>query len=153
MIDKVKNFGKITAYTCVDGIYDKDKKVFDYFAINLDYAKGFGDNCYKATLNPSNYKILKLEEWNKIYKEKTGLNGNKYNRHQGIFVVGSENLATNYEEAIIRFRQALGDNITNEFLAQLISSDAIYGEDAGYVGSFVFAIKNKDMIINIESLS
>ena len=152
MIEKVKNFGKTTAYTCVDGVYDKNKKVFDYFAVNLEYVKHFGDNCYKATLDISSYKILKLEEWNKIFKEKTGLNGNKYNRHQGIFVIGEESLSTYYDEPIIRFKQALGDDIGNRFLEELNKCDAVYGEDAGYVGEFVFAVKNKDMVINIEAL-
>ena len=68
MIDKVKNFGTTTTYTCVDGVYDKNKKPFDYFAVNLEYAKHFGDNCYIATLNTSNHKILTLEKWNKLYK-------------------------------------------------------------------------------------
>lgn len=153
MIKKIKNFGKTTVYTCVDGVYDKNKKVFDYFAVNLEYAKHFGDNCYKATLDTSTYKILKLEEWNKIFKEKTGLNGNKYNRHQGIFVIGEENLSTKYAEPIIRFKQALGDDIGNRFLEELNNCDAVYGEDAGYVGDFVFAVKNKDMVIKIEALS
>ena len=153
MIDKVKNFGTTTVYTCVDGVYDKNKKPIDYFAVNLEYAKHFGDNCYIATLNTSKYKILTLEKWNKLYTEKTGLNGNKYNRHQGIFVIGEENLSTNYNEPVIRFRQALGDEITNKFLDELKICDAVYGEDAGYVGDFVFAVKNKDMIFKIEALS
>jgi len=78
MIEKVRGFGKTIVYTCVDGIYDKTKKPIDYFSINLDYAKHFGDNCYKVTLLTSGYNILNLEEWNEIYTEKTGLNGNKW---------------------------------------------------------------------------
>ena len=152
MIEKVKNYGKTTAYTCIDGVYDKKQRVFDYFSVNLEYAKHFGDNCYKVTLNISNYKILNLEEWNKIYKKKTGLNGNKYNRHQGIFVIGEENLSTKYAEPIIRFKQALGNDIGNKFLEELNNCDAVYGEEAGYVDEFVFAVKNKNMVINIEAL-
>lgn len=150
LIDTVKNFGKATVYTCVDGDYDKNKKAFDYFAVNLEYAKSFGDRCYKATLDISNYKILKLERWNEIYKEKTGINGNKYNRHQGIFVIGEESLSTGYKEPVSRFKQALGDDIANKFLEELNSADAVYGEDAGCVGNFVYAVKNKDMILNYE---
>jgi hypothetical protein len=153
MINKMKNFGTTKVYTCVDGIYDKNKKTFDYFAVNLEYAKHFGDNCYMVTLNTSKFKVLEFGMWNIMYTEKTGLNGNKYNRNQGIFVVGEQNLLTNYEEPVTRFKEALGDEITNKFLDELNNCDAVYGEDAGYVDEFVFAVKNKDMVIKIEALS
>lgn len=152
MIDKVRDFGKIIVYTCVDGVYDKNKKPIDYFAVNLDYAKKFADNCYKVTLQLNGYNILDLEEWNNIYTQKTGLNGNKYNRKQGIFVIGEENLATNYEEPISRFRMALGDNIADKFIDELNTCDAVYGEDAGY-REFVYAVINKDMILNFKLLN
>jgi len=153
MIDKVKNFGKTTVYKCVDGVYDKTKNGFDYLAVNLDYAKKFGDNCYEITLDTTNYNILKLDKWNKIYTEKTGKNGNRFNRHQGLFIIGDMAITSNYNEEIKLFQQALGEEIANKFLVELNSCDAIFGEDAGYVGEFAFAVKNKDMIIKIEALS
>lgn len=152
MIDKVKNFGRITVYKCVDGIFDKNKNNVEYFAVNLEYAKHFGDNCYKITLETSNFKILKLEDWNKIYTEKTGKKGNAYNRHQGIFVIGYESITTKYEEPLNRFRVEMGDEMANQFLSEFETSDAVYGEDAGYVGDFVYAVKNKEMIVNFEAL-
>ena len=152
MIEKVKNFGKTTVYKCVDGTYDKNKSGFDYLAVNFDYAKRFDDNCYKITLDTSNYNILKLDRWNKIYSEKTGKNGNRFNRQQGLFIIGDMAITSNYNEEIKLFQQALGEEIANNFLVELNSCDAIFGEDAGYVGEFVFAVKNKDMIINIEAL-
>jgi len=152
MIEKVKNFGKTTVYKCVDGTYDKNKSGFDYLAVNFDYAKHFGDNCYKITLDTSNYNILKLDRWNKIYTEKTGKNGNRFNKQQGLFIIGDMAITSNYNEEIKLFQQALGEEIANNFLVELNSCDAIFGEDAGYVGEFVFAVKNKDMIINIKAL-
>jgi hypothetical protein len=153
MIDKVKNFGKTTVYKCVDGFYDKNKSGFDYLATNLDYSKHFGDKCYEITLDTSNYRILKLDKWNKLYTEKTGKNGNMFNRQQGLFIIGDMAITSNYSQELKLFSQALGEELTNKFLDELNNCDAIYGEDAGYVGEFVFAVKNKDMIINIEVLS
>ena len=75
LIDKVKNFGKTIVYKCVDGVYDKNQSGIDYLAVNSDYAKKFGDNCHRITIDTSNYNILKLDTWNKIYTEKTGKNG------------------------------------------------------------------------------
>jgi hypothetical protein len=153
MINKINNFGKSIAYTCLDGTYDKNNKVFDYFAVNLAYAKPYGDYCYMVTLDTSNYKVLNLGIWNKIYKDKTGLNGHKYNRNQGIFVIGEDSLGSGYEEPITRFRHELGDELANKFLDEFNSSDAIYGEDAGQVDDFVYAVKNKNMVVKIEILS
>ena len=152
MINRVKNFGNITLYRCIDGVYDKNRSGINYLAVNLDYAKKFGDNCYEITLNTTNYNILKLDKWNNIYTEKTGKNGNRFNREQGLFIIGDMAITSNYNEELKLFSQALGDELTNKFLDELNNCDAIYGEDAGYVGEFVFAIKNKDMIINIEAL-
>ena len=152
MIEKIKNFGKTTVYKCVDGSYDKNKSGFDYLAVNFDYAKHFGDNCYKITLDTSNYNILKLDKWNNIYTEKTGKNGNRFNRQQGLFIIGNMAITSNYKEEIKLFQQVMGEEMANKFLVELNNCDAIFGEDAGYVGEFVFAVKNKDMIINIEAL-
>jgi len=152
MIDKIKNFGKTKAYICVDGVYNKNQKDFDYFAIDLNYSKKFADNCYEVILDTLNSKILDLEEWNKLYRDKTGLNGNKYNKHQGIFVIGEDSLGTSYSEPITRFKEAMGEELGNRFLDELKSCDAVYGEDAGYVGEFVFAVKNKDIIVAIKLL-
>lgn len=150
MIEKLKNFGKTTLYKCVDGVYDKNKTGFDYLAVNLDYVKNFGDNCYEVTIETSNYNILKLGDWNKLYTQKTGKNGNRFNRHQGLFIIGDMAITSNYKEELALFSSAMGEELSNQFLATLNSCDAIYGEDAGYVNEFVFAVKNKDMIINIE---
>jgi hypothetical protein len=153
LIDKVKNFGKTTVYKCVDGVYDKNRSGADYLAVNLDYAKKFGDNCYKITIDTTNYNILKLDKWNKIYSEKTGKNGNRFNRQQGLFVIGDIAITSNYKEELDLFSNVLGEDLSSKFLTELNSCDAIYGEDAGYVGEFVFSVKNKDMILEIEALS
>lgn len=152
MIEKIRNFGKTKVYICVDGIYDKDKNLFDYFATKLEYSKNFAQNCYEVELNLLNSNVLDLERWNKIYKDATGSNGNKYNRTQGIFVIGEENISTNYSEPLSRFEQALGKELANDFLNELKNCDAIYGQDAGYLNEFVFAVKKKTMITKVEPI-
>lgn len=136
-------------YRCIDGEYKTDFNGIEYFAINKNYAKSFGDTCYKFTLNLNNSKILNLQKWNNLYTEKTGLNGNKYNRVQGIFVIGEESINSSYSEPLSRFSQVFPNDVVEGFINEFNTCDVIYGEDAGYPNEFVFAVKNKNIISNI----
>lgn len=137
-------------YRCINSEYDKNFNGIQYLSVNKEYSNSFGEICYKITLDIGNYTILNLGYWNKIYTDKTGKNGNIYNRHQGLFIIGEMAIGSNYADELKLFNDALGDSSTQQFLNELYSCDAIYGEDAGYVGEFVYAVKNKKMIVNIE---
>ena len=122
MIDKVKNFKNIlnenltTAYRCIDGEYNKKHDKIEFLSTNLDYSKPFGENCYKITLDTNNAKILNLQKYNELYTQKTGKNGNRFNRHQGLFVIGSMAIDSNYNEELKLFSSALGEELKNKFL-------------------------------------
>jgi hypothetical protein len=40
----------------------------------------------------------------------------------------------------------MGEELSNQFLDELNSCEAIYGEDAGYKNEYVFAVKNKNIL-------
>jgi len=140
----------LTVYRSIDNDYIKGRDNIEYFAINKSYAVNFGGKCYEVKLDISNARILKLDKWNSLYSSKTGKNGNLMNRHQGLFVIGETSIESNYNKHLEFFRDALGDDLANDFLIQLSNCDAIYGEDAGYSNEFVYAVKNKSMITNVE---
>lgn len=150
--EKRLNENLTIVYRCIDGNWNKNYDKIEFFSMNCSYAKKFGDKCYIITLDTGNYKILNLKKWNKVYSEKTGKNGNRFNRIQGLFIIGAIAINSNYNEELELFTQALGEDMANQFLSELNNCDAIYGEDAGYVGEFVFAVKNKNMIVNVETL-
>jgi hypothetical protein len=139
----------VIVYRCIDGEYNTNHNSFEYFSVDKDYAEHFGDNCYEFKLNLVNAKILELEKWNKLFKDKTGFNGNKYNRIQGIFVVGQELVTTNYEEPLITFSKFFPNEVVNQFINELNNCDAIYGQEAGYPDNYAFVVKNKKIITQL----
>ena len=151
MIDKIMNIHEslVTVYRYLDKDYNPEYSPIEYFAVNKEYASHFGDYENKFLINTDNAKILNLEYWNKLYKDKTGVNGNFYNRVQGIFVVGEESIGSKYEEPLSRFALAFPKETVNKFISEFNECDAIYGEDAGFPNEFVFAVKNKKMIKKI----
>lgn len=134
----------VPVHRCIDGDYKIEHSGIEFFAVNKEYAQGFGNNCYEFTINTSSAKILDLEKWNNLYTSKTGENGNIYNRVQGIFVIGGISIGSGYEKELEKFSQAFDEKTSQEFIDEFNSADAIYGEDAGYQGEFVFAVKNKE---------
>lgn len=139
--------GLTTVYRCIDGEYDTNYSGVEFFSVNKEYSStGFGDNCYEFIINTNGAKILNLEKWNRLYTEKTGKNGNLFNRHQGLFIIGSMVIESGYKKELDIFSQALGDEMSQKFINDFNNCDAIYGEDAGYPGEFVFAVKNKSII-------
>jgi hypothetical protein len=54
-----------------------------------------------------------------------------------------------YEKELKKFSQAFDEEIVKNFIDEFNDSDAIYGEDAGEQGEFVFAVKNKKIISQI----
>jgi hypothetical protein len=151
MINKIMHIHEslITVYRYLDNDYNPDYSPIEYFAVNKKYASNFGDYENKFLINTNNSKILNLEYWNKLYKDKTGINGNKYNKVQGIFVIGEKSIDSNYEEPLSRFSLVFPKEIVNKFINEFNECDAIYGEDAGYPNEFVFAVKNKKIIKKI----
>jgi hypothetical protein len=131
----------ITAYRCIDGEYDSNRNGIQYFAINKEYASHFGDNCYKFKIDTTNANVLNLESWNKLYTEKTGKNGNLYNRQQGLFVVGEIAISEGFSDQLELFGLECGDEMTNKFVNEFNHCDIIYGEDAGEHEK-VFAVKD-----------
>lgn len=148
MIDKVNKINKsiVNVYRCINDIHDIKYDKIEYFAVNKEYAKSFGKICYHFQINTHNAKIFDLSKWNKLYTEKTGKNGNLYNRHQGLFVIGQISISTSYEKELSVFSQVFNNNMVEEFLHEFNTCDAIYGEDAGYPNEFVFAVKNKKLL-------
>ncbi len=137
-------------YRCIDNNkYNKQFSNIEFFAINKSYASFFGSVCYQFEIDLTNSKILDLGIWNKIYKERTGENGNIYNKVQGLFVIGSENIESSYKKPLEKFSKAFGTSMANKFLDEFNNCDAIYGEDAGYPDEFVFAVKNKNIVKNL----
>ena len=86
-----------------------------------------------------------------MYKDTTGINGNKFNRIQGIFVIGEMSIAEKYAEPLSRFAKALPAE-TKQFIQELKDCDAICGEDAGYENETVYAVKPSGSHI-VSSLS
>lgn len=142
----VSKKGLITVYRCINDEYNNEYNGFGFFAINKEYSEKFGENCYSFIVDINRAKILNLEKWNKLYTQKTGKNGNLFNRQQGLFVIGSMAIDDGYEKELKAFSQALGESLSQKFTYDFNTCDAIYGEDAGYPGEFVFAIKNKSII-------
>jgi hypothetical protein len=136
---------RIRVYRCIDGEFKGFNNRIEYFSVNKNYANKFGDNCYEFWIN-TNSKILNLEKWNKLYTDKTGKNGNRFNRHQGLFIIGDMAITSNYKEELSLFSEVMGEELSNQFLDELNSCDAIYGEDAGYKNEYVFAVKNKNIL-------
>lgn len=141
----------MTVYRCLDGEYKNTDKI-EFFALDKEYAQNFGHICYKFQIDTNRAKILDLEKWNKIYKNKTDENGNLFNRVQGIFVIGKMAIESNYENELAKFSQTFDENIIQKFLDEFNSCDAIYGQDAGLPGQYTFAVKNKDILIPIPFL-
>ena len=135
----------VTAYRCIDGNYDGNRSGIQYFAVNKEYASHFGDNCYEFNIDVVNSNILNLETWNKIYSEKTGTNGNLYNRKQGLFVVGEIAINEVFSDQLELFGLECGDEMVNKFINEFNHCDIIYGEDAGEHEK-VFAVKDTKFI-------
>jgi len=142
------NLNNVKVYRCIDTPIFRERNEIEFFSLNKDYASHFGDNCFEFLIDIKNSKILDLSKYNKLYKEKTGENGNLYNRIQGIFVIGEENISTSYSDALTKFSKALPEFV-EEFSNEFKNCDAIYGEDAGYPNEFVYAVKNKSIITKI----
>jgi hypothetical protein len=174
MIDKIENFNqrnKITVYKNVDDQYTQSHNPIEFFAVNKDYASNFGNKQYTFIIDTTQSKILNLDVWNKLYTDKTG-RGSLYgyypeNSHmwlkqgqdvndrknwrfeQGLFVIGSESIGTAYKEQLEIFGKYMGQNLTEKFLNEFNTCDAIYGEDAGFPNEFVFAVKNVNIVKQI----
>lgn len=148
-LDRILNSKTIPVYRCIDGDYKEGYSDIEFFALNKEYAQGFGDNCYEFVIDTSSAKILDLEKWNNLYTNKTGENGNLYNRVQGIFVIGEMAIGSGYEKELEKFSKAFDEEIVQEFIEEFNNADAIYGEDAGYPGEFVFAIKDRGIVSQI----
>ncbi len=135
----------ITVYRCIDGDYDSNINGIQYFAINKKYASNFGDNCYEFKIDITNANVLNLESWNKLYTEKTGKNGNLYNRTQGLFVIGEISISEGFSKQLELITLEFGDEISNKFINEFNNCDIIYGEDAGYHEN-IFAVKNMKFV-------
>lgn len=140
------NSNTVIGYRYINQKYNPDFESVQFFAKNKNYAKIYGEYLIECEISLD--KAMFLENWNILLRE----NGVKDFGGQGILTIHSDYFNPNsdrfeYSDFRNEIYHVLGINLLSKFIHELRNSDVIIGKDAGQPNEVVYAVKNKNAII------
>ena len=127
----------VTVYRSINKPWNENHDMVQYFAKNKYYSKNFGRITYDVKLKID--ALLNLNDINNLLK-KHGVSSDFY------LYVGELGINNNYQDQIGYYEQEIGGEIAGKIYDLIKDSKIIYGEDDGFPGEYVYAVKDKNLI-------